>query len=105
MKPHDMRLIAIGRGVARRSAKRLCPVRRQMLGVLGVEAVTERVAHNLVGHHPLVPRIRKTNETSLATGGVKHRLHSPQSSKAPRDSDVVPCPPSTADAKRPLFPQ
>ena len=67
--------------MARGSAECLCRVGGQTLGVLGVEAVSERVAHHLVGHHALVPRVRKRKQTSLPTRGVEHRLHSPQASK------------------------
>ena len=56
---HDRRLVAVGVRVGRRTTQRLSPVRGEPLGVVRMEAVAERVAHHLVGHHPGVPRGRQ----------------------------------------------
>jgi len=46
-----------GRGSRKRGrpAERLGPVCGETRGVLGVQAVAERVAHHLVGDHPRMP--------------------------------------------------
>jgi hypothetical protein len=40
-----------------------------------VEAVAEGVAHQLVGHHPGMPRLSETKEPFVAAGGLVHALH------------------------------
>ena len=77
VKPHDVSLIAIGRGVRRWSAEGLCPICGETPGMLRVKAMGESMAHNLIGHHPLVPRISESEETSLSAGRLEHRLHGP----------------------------
>jgi hypothetical protein len=43
--------------------------------VLEVEAAAEGVAHDLVGHHPDMPRLGETKEAFVAAGGLVHALH------------------------------
>jgi hypothetical protein len=52
----DRCLVAICIGVGGRAAERLGPVGRQPFGVVGRGSTVERVAHDMVGHHPLMPR-------------------------------------------------
>jgi hypothetical protein len=72
---HDQRLVPERPGVRRRSSQRLGPVRGQPLGVPGVEAVAERVADHLVGHHPEVPGRGQAEHAGVATGRLVDALH------------------------------
>jgi ubiquinone biosynthesis protein UbiJ len=53
--PHDRGLVAVLRRERCRPAERLRPVRGETLAVIGVKAVAERVAHQLVSHDPGMP--------------------------------------------------
>src|SRR4029077_9217056 len=53
----------------------LGPVSGEPLDMLGVEAVAERMADNVVGHHPTMPGIGKTAQAVLATRRLKDSLH------------------------------
>lgn len=55
--PHDRCLVAVATGVVGRPAQSLGPVGSQPLIVVGTEAMTERVAYDLVRHYPRVPRV------------------------------------------------
>ena len=57
------------------SAECFGPVGGEPFAVLGVEAVAERVAHYLVGHHPGMPRLGETQEALVAAGGFVDALH------------------------------
>ncbi len=70
---HHRGLVAVRIGVGRWSTERLRPVRGKPLGVLRVEAVAERVAHDLVGHHPGVPRAGQATHALHAAGGLEDR--------------------------------
>jgi hypothetical protein len=43
--------------------------------VLGVEAVAEGVADDLVRHHPGMPRLREAEQAVVTAGGVVHASH------------------------------
>jgi hypothetical protein len=43
--------------------------------MLGVEAVAERMANHVIGHHPTMPGIGKTVQAVLATHRLKHCSH------------------------------
>ena len=58
-------LVAMLFAVGQRTAPGLAPVRRESLGVLWVEAMTERVRDNFIFHDPFMPR---TGETKDACG-------------------------------------
>ena len=73
--PHHRGLVTAGGRVGRRPPQRLRPVRSEPLGVLGVVAMAERVAHHLVRHHSLVPSSGKTQQPLSATGSLVDRLH------------------------------
>ena len=45
--------------------------------MLRVEAMTEGVGHNVVGHHPLMPGVSKTTQAVLATRCLEDSLHVP----------------------------
>lgn len=53
-------LVPEGVGVTVRASERLRPVSGEALAVIGMEAMAEGVADHFVGHHPVMPRIRKT---------------------------------------------
>lgn len=55
MHPDDTGLVAIQLGVRARTAERLSPVSGKSLHVLRMEAVAERMADDLIGHHSIVP--------------------------------------------------
>src|SRR5258708_15495709 len=56
----DGGLVTIGIGIRGRAAERLGPVSSESLGMLGVEAVAERMGDHLVGHHPAMPGVGQT---------------------------------------------
>src|SRR4249920_3996293 len=72
---HDGALVPELRRVTGRSAQRLDPVGGQALRVLGVEAVAERLADDLVGHHPLVPGPGQAEQPLVAARGDVHAVH------------------------------
>ena len=43
--------------------------------MLGVEAMAERMADNVIGHHPTMPGIRKTAQTVHSTSRLEDSLH------------------------------
>ena len=58
--PHDRCFVAVAFGVDGRSAERFGPIGSEPLAVLGVKAVAEGVADDLVGHDPGMPRLGQT---------------------------------------------
>jgi hypothetical protein len=54
--PDDSRLVTLGIGIRAGATERLRPISRESLHMLGVEAVAERMADHLVGHHSTMPR-------------------------------------------------
>jgi len=73
--PHDRGFVAQGVGVGGGPAESLGPVGGESLAVLWVETMAERVANDLVGHDPVVPRAGQANETLLAPCRLVDRLH------------------------------
>jgi hypothetical protein len=71
-------------GVEGGATKRLSPIGRQALCVLGVEAVAECVADHLVSQHPVVPRPRQPEKALAPSSSL---VHSPHASKG--DMPVV----------------
>src|SRR5439155_25812084 len=53
----------------------LAPVRGEPLAVPRVESVAERVADDLVGHHPGVPRLGQAEQARAAPRGLVDALH------------------------------
>ena len=56
----DGSLVTIGVGIRTEATECLSPVSRESLDLLGVEAVAERMADHIVGHHPTMPAAGKT---------------------------------------------
>jgi hypothetical protein len=81
--PHDCRLVTKGGRVARRTAQRLAPIRRQPLGVVGTKPVTERVADHLVVHDPRMPGARQAKQARGTAGRLEYRLHAQRSHGIP----------------------
>jgi hypothetical protein len=73
--PHDRRLVSAGAGIGGRTAEGLGPVRGESLAVLRMESVAERVADDLVGHHPGMPRLGQAEQALAAARGLIHTLH------------------------------
>jgi quercetin dioxygenase-like cupin family protein len=73
--PHHRGLVAVSNRVGGRPPKCLGPVGGEPLGVLGVKAVAERVAHHLVRHDVGVPGVGQTKQAKVTTCGFVHRLH------------------------------
>jgi hypothetical protein len=71
----DGGFIAMGIGVRSRSAECLGPISGESLNMLWVEAMAERVGHDLVRHYPLVPSGSKTSQTIATTRCLIDRLH------------------------------
>ena len=71
----DKRLVAERAGVGRRPAERLRPVGGQPLGVVGLEAVAERVTDDGVGENPGVPGLGETQDPGVATRRLIHAAH------------------------------
>ena len=55
----------------------LGPVSGESLDMLGVEAVAERMGHNVIGHDPLMPGGGKTAQAVVATRCFEDSLHVP----------------------------
>src|SRR5262245_53305110 len=51
------------------------PVSGESLDMPGVEAVAERMGHDVVGHHPLMPGVSKTAQAFIATRCLEDSLH------------------------------
>jgi hypothetical protein len=75
MQPHHRGLVSIAVCKGRRTTQRLSPIGGEPLAVLGVEAVAERVADHLIGHHPGVPGVRQAKQTVSSARRVVNRLH------------------------------
>src|SRR5215472_401638 len=71
----DAGLVTIGVGVHAGATERLGPVSGESLHMLGVEAVAERMADHVVGHHPTMPGAGKTEHAVHSTRGLEDRLH------------------------------
>ncbi len=57
------------------AAERLSPVGSESLDMLGVEAVAERMADNLVGHYATMPSCGETLQAIVATRCLEDSLH------------------------------
>ena len=77
--PDYCSFVAVTLGVGVRSAQGFGPVGRESLAVLGMEAVAERVADDLVGHHPGVPCLGQANQPVVTAGSLVNALHGPWS--------------------------
>jgi hypothetical protein len=73
--PHDGGLVTVCARVGRRSAERLRPVGCEAPRVVGLEAVTEGVAHDLVREDASVPSLRQPQESRITTGRLVHADH------------------------------
>src|SRR5882724_8866757 len=71
----DGGLVTIGVGIRAGATECLGPVSGESLDMLGVEAVAERMADHVVGHHPTMPGAGKTTQAVVATGGLENSLH------------------------------
>jgi hypothetical protein len=45
--------------------------------MLGVEAMAERMGHDVVCHHPIMPGVSKTAQPFVATRCLEDSLHAP----------------------------
>src|SRR5262249_47593971 len=77
----DAGFVAIGIGIRSRATECLGPVSGESLNMLGMKAMAERMGHYVVGHHPLMPSVSKTNQAVVATRCLEDSLHVPQDDK------------------------
>src|SRR5262249_12624940 len=70
-------LVTIGIGICGRTTQCLGPIGGESLDVLWMEAMAERMGHDLVGHHPLMPGLSKTAQAFAATYSLEDSLHAP----------------------------
>ena len=73
----DRGFVTIGLGIRSRATECLGPISGESLNVLGVEAMAERMGHEVVGHHPLMPGVSKTAQAVVAAGCLEDSLHVP----------------------------
>ena len=71
----DGGLVTIGVGIRAGATECLGPVSSESLDMLGVEAVAERMADHVVGHHPTMPGAGKTLQSVVATRRFENSLH------------------------------
>ena len=71
----DAGLVTIGVGVYAGATECLGSASGESLHMLGVEAVAERMADHVVGHHPTMPGARKTEHAVHSTRRLEDRLH------------------------------
>ena len=57
----DTGFVTIAIGIRSRSAKCFSPISGESLDMLWVKAMTERMGHDLVSHHPLMPGVTGHN--------------------------------------------
>ena len=65
----------MGIGISSRATECLSPISGESLDMLGVKAMAERMGHDLVRHHPLMPGGSKPAQPFLATCCLEHSLH------------------------------
>ena len=75
MQLDDGGLVTIGVGIRAGATECLGPVSGESLDTLGVEAVAERVADHVVGHHPTMPGVGKTAQAVHSTRRLEDSLH------------------------------
>src|SRR5262249_50188821 len=80
----DGGLVTIRVGIRARATECLGPVSGESLDMLGVEAVAERMADHVVGHHPTMPGASKTAQAVVATRRLEDSLHASMMSIVPR---------------------
>src|SRR5215470_6901477 len=71
----DGGLVTIGVGIRAGATQCLRPVRGESLDMLGVEAVAERMADHVVGHHPTMPGIGKPEQAIHSIHRLEDSLH------------------------------
>src|ERR1700674_2622866 len=71
----DGGLVTIGVGIRGGATECLGPVSGESLDMLGVEAVAERMADHVVGHHPTMPGTGKAAQAVVATRRLANSLH------------------------------
>src|SRR5947209_17971572 len=71
----DRGFVTIGIGIRTRATECLGPISGESLDMLRVEAMTERMGHDVVGHHPLMPGVSKTAQAVVATRRLEDSLH------------------------------
>ena len=71
----DGGLVTIRAGIRAGATECLGPVSGEPLDMLGMEAVAERMADHVIGHHPAMPRVGKTAQAVFATRCLKDCLH------------------------------
>src|SRR6266566_1655513 len=79
----DGGLVTIGVGIHAGATECLGPVSGESLDMLGVEAVAERMADHVIGHHPTMPGVGKTAQAVLATRRLKDCLHALHDDNSP----------------------
>src|SRR6185437_2685150 len=80
----DSRLIAVALGIQGRAAKRLGPVSRQPLHVLGVKAMTEGMTDHRILHHAMMPGAGKTAQAVAAARCFEDTTHRSMIAMPPR---------------------
>jgi hypothetical protein len=76
MRLDDSGFVTVGLRVRSRATECFGPIRGESFHMLGMEAMAERVGHDLVGHHPLVPSVSKTAQAVVPTRCREDGLHS-----------------------------
>ena len=71
----DSGLVTIGVGIYAGTTECLGPISGESLHMLRIEAVTERMADHVVGHHPMMPGFRKTAQAVHSTRRLEDSLH------------------------------
>jgi hypothetical protein len=71
----DGGLVTVGVGIRGGATECLDPVCGESLDMLGVEAVAECMADNVIGHHPTMPGVGQTAQAVCATCCLEDRLH------------------------------
>jgi len=73
----DFGFVSVEIGVRSRATECLRPISGESLDMLWVEAMAERMHHDVVGHHPLMPGISKTAQSFVSTRCLEESLHLP----------------------------
>src|SRR6266567_6821079 len=73
----DASFVTVGIGICSRATECLGPISGESLDMPGVEAMAERMGHNVVGHHPLMPGVSKSAQAVVATRCLEDSLHVP----------------------------
>ena len=73
----DVGFVTIAIGIRGWTTQRLSPIRGESLDMLRMKAMAECMGDDLIGHDPLMPRLRKTAQPFNATRSLEHSLHAP----------------------------